>query len=137
MPSSTETVDLASRARGLVNAILRRALREQLDLELALQSAPDAIRLSHPEFLIRRWQEQFGRDAMIALCEANNRPAEVYVRANGLKVTAGELARSVTGAELVEFSPECRPHAAAATLLAARRTLLRAGSEHSHLVRSR
>jgi 16S rRNA (cytosine967-C5)-methyltransferase len=101
-----ETVDLASRARGLVNAILRRALREQLDLELALQSAPDAIRLSHPEFLIRRWEEQFGRGAMIALCEANNRPAEVYVRANGLKVTAGELARSVPGAEKVEFHPK-------------------------------
>jgi len=100
-----ETVDLAGRARGLVNAILRRALREQLNLELALQSAPDDVRLSHPDFLVRRWEEQFGREAMIALCEANNRPAEVYVRANGLKVTAGELARSVPGAERIAFHP--------------------------------
>lgn len=98
-----ETVGLAGRARGLVNAILRRALREQLDLELALQSAPLPVRLSHPDFLVRRWEEQFGREAAIALCEANNRPAEVYVRANGLKVTAGELARSQPGAELIDF----------------------------------
>jgi 16S rRNA (cytosine967-C5)-methyltransferase len=100
-----ETVDLAGRARGLVNAILRRALREQLDLELALESAPDAIRYSHPDFLISRWEQQFGRDAVIALCEANNRPAEVFVRANGLKVTAGELARSLPGAEQIDFHP--------------------------------
>lgn len=100
-----ETVGLVSRSRGLVNAILRRALREQLDLEIAMQSAPDSVRLSHPDFLIRRWEEQFGRDAAIALCELNNRPAEVYVRANGLKVTAGELVRTVPGAELIDFHP--------------------------------
>jgi 16S rRNA (cytosine967-C5)-methyltransferase len=100
-----ETVELAGRARGFVNAILRRALREQLDLEMALQSAPDAIRLSHPEFLIRKWEKQFGREAAVALCEINNCPADVYVRANGLKVTAGELVRSVFGAERCSFHP--------------------------------
>jgi 16S rRNA (cytosine967-C5)-methyltransferase len=100
-----ETVDLAGRARGLVNAILRRALREQMDLELALQSAPLPVRLSHPDFLVSRWQKQFGREAAIALCEANNRPAEVFVRANGLKLTAAELARSLPGAELSAFHP--------------------------------
>src|SRR4051812_33727898 len=48
-----ETVNLAGRARGLVNAILRRALREREALDRALAEAPDPIRLSHPEFLIR------------------------------------------------------------------------------------
>lgn len=98
-----ETVELANKARGLVNAILRRALREQMELELALQQAPDSIRLAHPEFLIKRWETQFGRKAALELCEINNRPADVFVRANGLRVTAGELANSLAGAERSEF----------------------------------
>ncbi len=98
-----ETVELAGRTRGLVNAILRRALRERDALEAALAAAPDDVRLAHPAFLIQRWEKQFGREAALALCEVNNRPAELYVRANGLKVTAGELARSLPGAEVSEF----------------------------------
>jgi 16S rRNA (cytosine967-C5)-methyltransferase len=101
-----ETVSLAGHARGLVNAILRRALREKEALLAALARASDAIRWSHPEFLIRRWEQQFGRDAAIALCELNQRPSEVSVRANGLRVTSGELARSVGGAEVSKFHPK-------------------------------
>jgi len=101
-----ETVNLAGRARGLVNAILRRALRERAALDQALVDAPEAIKLSHPEFLIQRWEEQFGKEAAVALCENNNRPSEVFVRANGLRVTAGELACTVPGAEVSDFHPK-------------------------------
>lgn len=101
-----ETVNLAGRARSMVNAILRRALRERDALDNALGKAPDSIRLSHPEFLIRRWTEHFGREATLALCELNNRPSEVFVRANGLRTTAGELAQSVPGAEVCAFHPK-------------------------------
>jgi 16S rRNA (cytosine967-C5)-methyltransferase len=58
-----ETVELAGRTRGLINAILRRALREKDSLDRALASAPDEVRLAHPAFLIRRWENQFGREA--------------------------------------------------------------------------
>jgi 16S rRNA (cytosine967-C5)-methyltransferase len=98
-----ETVSRAGRARGLVNAILRRAIREKDSLDRALAAAPDAIRLSHPDFLIARWTAQFGLEATVALCELNNRPAELFVRANGLRVTADELVRSLPGAEHSAF----------------------------------
>jgi len=101
-----ETVNLAGRARGFVNAILRRALRERDALDNALAKAPAHIRLSHPEFLIRRWAEQFGEEAALALCAINNEPSEVYVRANGLRATATELAQSVPGAEVSPFHPK-------------------------------
>lgn len=101
-----ETVNLAGRARSMVNAILRRALRERDALDNALRKAPDFIRLSHPEFLIRRWTEQFGEEAALALCEINNRPSEVFARANGLRTTAIELAQSVPGAEVSSFHPK-------------------------------
>ncbi len=101
-----ETVELGGRARGVVNAVLRRALREKEALERRLTSAPQSVRTSHPDFLIDRWGAQFGPDATDRLCKWNNEPAEVYVRANGLKVTVGELLRSAPDAELAEFHPK-------------------------------
>ena len=94
-----ETVNLAGRARGLVNAILRRALREKDALAAALENAGPAIATSHPDFLLARWTTAFGPDAIRQLCAWNNQPADVHVRANGLRVTPGELLRSVPDAE--------------------------------------
>ena len=89
-----ETVELGGAARGLINAVLRRALREKDALDAALDAAPLAVRTSHPEFLIERWNAVFGADATQRLCAWNNLPAEVHVRANCLKVTTGELLRA-------------------------------------------
>jgi 16S rRNA (cytosine967-C5)-methyltransferase len=100
-----ETVELAGPARGLVNAILRRALREQPLLEEKLAASPPEVRTSHPDFLLSRWNAEFGPEATAALCAWNNRPAEVHVRANGLKVTTGELRISVPEAEESPFHP--------------------------------
>ena len=94
-----ETVNLATRARGLVNAILRRALREKPALENALAHASPSVATSHPQFLLDRWNTAFGPDATRRLCAWNNQPAEVHVRANTLRVTAGELLRGMPGAE--------------------------------------
>lgn len=94
-----ETVNLADRARGLVNAILRRALREKDALAAGLAAADPAIGQSHPDFLVTRWTAQFGPDAMQRLLAWNNTPAEVFARANSLKVTPGELLRSTASAE--------------------------------------
>lgn len=93
-----ETVALATRTRGLVNAILRRALREKSQLEAELRGADEATQLSHPHFLIARWKSHFGADSAAQLCKWNNEPPDVHVRANGLKVTVGELLRTVPDA---------------------------------------
>jgi 16S rRNA (cytosine967-C5)-methyltransferase len=94
-----ETVALSARAGGLVNAVLRRALREKEALEAALAAAPLEVRTSHPEFLVARWRRDFGEEATQRLCAWNNEPADVRVRANGLKVTVGELQRGMPDAE--------------------------------------
>jgi 16S rRNA (cytosine967-C5)-methyltransferase len=93
-----ETVALATRTRGLVNAILRRALREKSQLDATLRGADEATQLSHPDFLIARWKSHFGTDSTVELCKWNNAPPDVHVRANGLKVTVGELLRTVPDA---------------------------------------
>lgn len=100
-----ETVALAGSARGLVNAILRRALREQPRLEAALAQAPREVRTSHPDFLLERWDEHFGHEITPALCAWNNQPADVWVRANGLRITADELRRRAPDAEPSPFHP--------------------------------
>lgn len=100
-----ETVNLAGKARGLVNALLRRSIREQETLLRRIEQSSQAVQFSHPEFLIERWQRQFGPNEAHQLCKWNNSPAEVYVRANGLKVTTGELLRTVSDASVSPAHP--------------------------------
>lgn len=100
-----ETVELAGRARGLVNAILRRALREQEALETALTNAGPSVAMSHPEFLLERWEKAFGAEATRQLCAWNNEPADVHVRANELRISTADLLRSAEGAEASPAHP--------------------------------
>lgn len=78
-----ETVGLARKhERGLVNAILRNALRQREEFETAMETWSLADRFSHPDFLIERWEEQFGSEATAALCEWNSTPPANYGRIN-------------------------------------------------------
>ena len=100
-----ETVNLAGRARGLVNALLRRSIREKEDLERQLEKAEPSVRFSHPAFLIKRWERNFSPDVAAQLCAWDNTPAEIFVRVNGLRVTPGELQSSVPGVEACPAHP--------------------------------
>lgn len=86
-----ETVSLAKRSGGLVNAVLRRAVRERARLEERMRAAPLAIQVSQPDFLLERWIQQFGPEDARRLCEWNNTPAETFFRANGLKTDRAAL----------------------------------------------
>lgn len=86
-----ETVSLAGRSRGVVNAVLRRAAREQSSLEERLSREPLGVRESHPDFLVERWVAQFGPEAAERLCRLNNTPSENYFRVNALKTSAEVL----------------------------------------------
>ena len=82
-----ETVELgAKRQRSIVNAILRSAARDPQNLLKKAKAQPLDVRTSHPEFLIERWEKQFGADATAALCQWNNRPPPIYARTNQLKI---------------------------------------------------
>jgi len=76
-----ETVDLAHKhERGLVNAILRNAIRQREDLLKKTETWPLDDQYSHPQFLIDRWTADHGLEAAIALCQWNNQPPPVYAR---------------------------------------------------------
>jgi 16S rRNA (cytosine967-C5)-methyltransferase len=97
-----ETVSLAGRSRGVVNAVLRRAAREQAPLESRLDGQPLGVRESHPDFLVERWTAQFGQAEAEALCRNNNTPSENFFRVNTLKTTVETLTAALPEAELTD-----------------------------------
>ena len=64
-----------SSAAGLVNAVLRRAVSSWPELE----AAPPDLRLSHPEWLYRRWSDRWGEAAAGAAMAADQEPRETWV----------------------------------------------------------
>jgi 16S rRNA (cytosine967-C5)-methyltransferase len=101
-----ETVKLApERARKLVNAILRRALREKNSLTEAAQAEPPSVRFSQPRFLIEKWSEQFGERAALELCRWNNQPPQVYARVNRLKTTVADFLRNNPESSVLPENP--------------------------------
>ncbi|HEY2801059.1 MAG TPA: 16S rRNA (cytosine(967)-C(5))-methyltransferase RsmB [Chthoniobacterales bacterium] len=89
-----ETVELtAPRRRSLINAILRRALREKANLTRLASEQPIATRFSHPQFLVEKWRQQFGAEVTEELCRWNNQPAPNYARINPLKIGVPDFAQ--------------------------------------------
>jgi 16S rRNA (cytosine967-C5)-methyltransferase len=80
---AASTLDLA-RARGLVNAVLRRYLRERDRLAEKGAEVPVA-RFSHPEWLIARLKHDWPEDYE-SILEANNASPPLWLRVNRTKV---------------------------------------------------
>jgi 16S rRNA (cytosine967-C5)-methyltransferase len=64
-------------AAGMVNAVLRKLTRTPPPrVPLVETTAALAQRLSHPSWLVNRWQKTYGRAAAVALCEYDQTPPE-------------------------------------------------------------
>ena len=86
-----ETVELGkSGVRGLINAVLRRAIATRKKLYDFEDVAPEVIH-SHPDWLFKRWKKAFGKEDAIALMDFNNSPAPTYARINPLAPGAVEF----------------------------------------------
>jgi 16S rRNA (cytosine967-C5)-methyltransferase len=94
-----ETVESGkANVRGLINAVLRRAVLSRKRLMDELADLPPAVALSHPDWLFNRWKTAFGKKDAIALMEWNNRPAETYLRVNPLADAVEVTGTPVDGA---------------------------------------
>ncbi len=93
-----ETVGLAPmKRRAVANAVLRNAIRNENALREIADEQPAWIQWSHPEFLFKRWQKNFGESSALELCAWNNRPPPIYGRINRLKITPAEFVRRYPG----------------------------------------
>jgi len=94
-----ETVGLAPAGlRNLVNAFFRSFLREKKEWCARIDACRDPqpeVFYSHPAWLIRRWQECFGRERTRQLLEWNNQVPGLFIRANTLKCKPAELETSL------------------------------------------
>jgi len=87
----------AGAASGMVNAVLRRYLREGSQLPLPSRDTDLAgflsVSLSHPRWLVERWLQEFGPSETEALLGANNEPAPTVLRVNRLRAGPEEVLR--------------------------------------------
>ncbi len=67
-------------AKGLVNAVLRRAGREKIELKYADETEKTAVETSHPRWLIEKWEKQFGAEETKKLAFANNATPDLVFR---------------------------------------------------------
>lgn len=90
----------ATSAAGMVNAVLRRAVRKRDDRPgEGLMDSMDrlSVELSHPRWLLERWIRALGEEEAKALARANNRTPSLSFRVNTLRTAedraVSELAR--------------------------------------------
>ncbi len=67
-------------AAGLVNAVLRRAARDEIKLEFFDEIEKLSIETSHPRWLIEHWIKQFGLKETEKLADANNETPKLVFR---------------------------------------------------------
>jgi 16S rRNA (cytosine967-C5)-methyltransferase len=109
-----DAVELAKRdghGHGLVNAILRRAIREggATLLDALSDDTPEnaAIEHSHPQWLARMWWRELGAEQARGLMAADNEPGEVALRVNTLVGDPPALLRELQAAAVaVHADPE-------------------------------
>jgi 16S rRNA (cytosine967-C5)-methyltransferase len=101
------------RGSGMVNAVLRRAIRERPALLASLDdSDPAGAAIAHsvPEWLAELWWEQLGSESARSLLAAINRPPERALRVNPLRGDRDSALEALRAAG-VETSPPDRPPA--------------------------
>jgi 16S rRNA (cytosine967-C5)-methyltransferase len=103
-----------SKVAGFVNGVLRNLLRERDRIAGGKRPSDSiaslAVETSHPEWLVRRWVEEFGREEAAALMMANNEKPPLVARVNLRKTSREELLKlfrqsSIT-AEATRWSPQ-------------------------------
>lgn len=112
-----EAVNLAKRKghqgiSGMVNGVLRNVLRQKETLQLPTNLSPTehiALMHSHPEWMVKQWVEQYGEEATVAMCAANNEAPRVSIRVNRMKHERAELIDQLAAASVEARPSELAP----------------------------
>jgi len=107
--SINESVELTRRAKkssaaGLVNALLRRATREEIDLGYRDDIERISVEGSHPRWLVERWTAEIGPTATEQLVAANNAIPPIAFRV----IRGGQdVDEAISHASPSEYVPGC------------------------------
>jgi len=99
---------------GLVNAILRNAIRKKGEIEYPdIDKAPSShisIVHSHPLWLVERWLKIFGVEETLEICKADNKTPPLALRVNRLKTDRDEILKALSDdgftVRPAQFSPD-------------------------------
>jgi 16S rRNA (cytosine967-C5)-methyltransferase len=95
-----ETVEAGkANIRGLLNAVLRRAVGQKTKWLESLDNLPPAELHSHPDWLFKRWRKHYGLEQAIAIMEWNQQPAENFARYNPLSAQECPLESPLAGVD--------------------------------------
>ncbi|TAE90965.1 MAG: hypothetical protein EAZ81_08100, partial [Verrucomicrobia bacterium] len=95
-----ETVEAGkANIRGLLNAVLRRAVGQKTKWLESLDNLPPAELHSHPDWLFKRWRKHYGLEQAIAIMEWNQQPAENFARYNPLSAQECPLESPLDGVD--------------------------------------
>ena len=75
---------------GYVNAVLRNADRSKEDIMAELEESRET-QYSVPEWILKIWDEEYGKDVTESMCEALGKPAKCAVRTSTSNLTSDEL----------------------------------------------
>jgi 16S rRNA (cytosine967-C5)-methyltransferase len=76
-----------------VNGVLRSVTKNRTALRGVEREEEGGTGIpNHPEWLVRRWEEAYGRDTARKICRRNNREPVLTIRVNTLRTDAAELA---------------------------------------------
>jgi 16S rRNA (cytosine967-C5)-methyltransferase len=93
------------RARGLVNAVLRRVSEQGVPAFPADPVQALSVRYAHPLWLVRRWVERLGFDAAETLLAENQETPPLILRVNRRRAELDAILAAMPAAEPVEGLP--------------------------------
>lgn len=80
-------VQVPKRLTGFVNGVLRQAVRQKEEMcENIVTADSGHLFLNHPEWMISRWQQRFGRNEAEEICRINNQQPLLTLRVNRKKI---------------------------------------------------
>ena len=85
---------------GFVNGILRNIVREKQKGTLPEDNMPTAVEVSHPEWIVNRWQERYGHDQALQILQKNNCQAPLCLQVNTDLISRQDLTKKLSQAEI-------------------------------------
>ncbi len=100
----------AKRLYGFVNGILRQAVRRKEEVLLHLHQHKNSL-FNHPQWMVKRWQQRFGKEETMRICAVNNRPPLLELRINLQKATLSSFTEKLDKANIPWRAGQFAPYA--------------------------
>lgn len=108
--NSCKAARIPKRLHGFINGILRESIRQKDKLTLrAAKSSSHNLILNHPEWLVMRWQKNFGQQETVRICACNNEEPSLVLRVNSSIISRDDFYLTLVNADITFQPGSCAP----------------------------